>query len=34
MNGKWTWRPVVPSSDFERQIIARMSKAGLVKEEE
>jgi len=23
-NGKWTWKPLVPSTEFEKQIIQRM----------
>jgi len=23
-NGKWTWKPLVPQSDFEKQVIQRM----------
>ena len=24
INGKWTWRPVVPSTEFEQRVIDRM----------
>ena len=24
LNGKWTWRPVVPSTEFEQRVIDRM----------
>jgi len=24
INGKWTWRPVVPSTEFEQMVIDRM----------
>ena len=33
-DGKWTWRPVVPSTEFEQRVIDRMYTASMYFESE